>query len=148
MLDEHKRPAGFVIMAQDITDYKQLAQQLLHSQKLAAVGPLAVGVAHEFNNILMAIMGYGNLLKDKLGEGNPYKKYIENILISSERAAGLMQGLLAFSRKQILNLRPVTFNEIVRRLEGMLEMVMGEDIEVRTGLTDGDVTIRADSGQL
>jgi PAS domain S-box-containing protein len=148
MLDEHKRLAGFVLMARDITDYKQLEQRLLHSQKLEAVGLLAGGVAHEFNNILMTIMGYGNLLKDKLGEGYPYKKYIENILISSERAAGLTQALLAFSRKQILNVRSVNLNEIVRRLDGMLGMIMGEEIELRTRLADGDLMIVADSGQL
>jgi PAS domain S-box-containing protein len=148
MLDELKRPAGFVLMARDITDYKQLEQQLLHSQKLEAVGMLAGGVAHQFNNILMAIMGYGNLLKDKLGEDHPYKTYLENILVSSERAAGLTQGLLAFSRKQILNLRRVNLNEMVRRLEGILGVVVGKNIEVRTRVAKGDLMVIADSGQL
>jgi signal transduction histidine kinase len=96
----------------------------------------------------MAIMGYGNLLKDRLGKDHPYKTYLENILVSSERAAGLTQGLLAFSRKQILNLRPVNLNEIVKRLEGIFRMVMGQEIGVRTLLTKGDLIVVADSGQL
>lgn len=147
MLDD-KRLAGYVMMARDISDYKHLEEQLLHSQKLEAVGLLAGGVAHEFNNILMAIMGYGSLLKDKMGEGYPYKKYVDNILMSSEKAAHLTQGLLAFSRKQIINPRPININDIVRRVEGLLVRVLGADIELKTVFADADLMAIADSGQV
>lgn len=148
MLDDHNKLVGYVLMARDITDYKHLEEQLLHSRKLEAVGLLAGGVAHEFNNILMAIMGYGSLLKIKTGDDDPYKKYVDCILASSEKAANLTRGLLAFSRKQIINPKAVDVNDIVRKVENLLLSVIGEDIELRTVLADTDLTVIADSGQI
>lgn len=148
MPDEQHKLAGFVLMARDISDYKRLEEQLLHSQKLEAVGLLAGGVAHEFNNILMGIMGYASLLKNKIGHGDPSQTYIDNILTSSKRAANLTQGLLAFSRKQNINPRPVNINNIVRRVEELLIRIIGEEIELRTLLAPADLTVTADSGQI
>ena len=148
MMDEHKKLDGFVLMARDITDYKHLEEQLLHSQKLEAVGLLAGGVAHEFNNILTAIMGYGSLLQGKFREDDPSKSYVDNIVRSSRKAANLTQGLLAFSRKQIINPKPVNVNDIVRKVEELLVRVIGEDIDLRTVLTDADLMATVDSGQI
>jgi PAS domain S-box-containing protein len=148
MRDEHKKPDGFVLMARDITDYKHLEEQLLHSQKLEAVGLLAGGVAHEFNNILTAIMGYGSLLQGKFERGDPYNSYVDSIVRSSRKAANLTQGLLAFSRKQIINPKPVPVNDIVRKVEELLVRVIGEDIELKTVLTNADLMVTVDSGQI
>ena len=148
MVDNDNKTVGFVLMARDITNYKRLEAQLLHSQKLEAVGLLAGGVAHEFNNILMAIMGYSSFLKDKIGENETYKNYLENILVSCEKAANLTNGLLTFSRKQIINLQNVHINNIVKRVVRLLEDFIGEDINLQTALSDAEMTVKADSGQI
>jgi PAS domain S-box-containing protein len=148
MRDEYQKLSGFVLMARDITDFKRLEEQLLHSQKLEAVGLLAGGVAHEFNNILTAVMGYGSLLKMKIGSDDPYKKYIDSILISSRKAANLTQGLLAFSRKQIINPKPVDINAIIKKMKELLVTVIGEDIELRTVFADAPLMATVDSGQI
>jgi|WetSurMetagenome_2_1015567.scaffolds.fasta_scaffold00036_7 PAS domain S-box-containing protein len=148
MLDDNSRLVGFVIMSRDITSFKKLEEQLLHSRKLEAVGLLAGGIAHEFNNILMTVMGYSSLLAIKTEETDPRKPYIDNILESSERAANLTRGMLAFSRKQIINPTAVHINQIVQRIDKLLRNVIEEDIELKTVLSDQDLTITADSGQI
>ena len=89
--------------ARDITERRKLENQLLQANKMEAIGQLAGGVAHDFNNILSAIIGYGHLSLMKLRDDDPVKLYIDQILQSSERAAALTQSLLAFSRKQPAN---------------------------------------------
>jgi PAS domain S-box-containing protein len=137
---------GVLSMVQDITDRKKLEEQLLQAQKMEAVGQLAGGIAHDFNNILTAIIGFGNLLKIEAAHYDLPSSYIANILSAAERAAHLTQALLAFSRKQIINPKPVNLNEIVNRVENLLSRIIGEDIELSTILTDKDLTIMADSG--
>ncbi len=133
----------------DITGRKQLEAQLRHAQKMEAVGQLAGGVAHDFNNILTAIMSYGNILLMKMGkDDDTLKSYVDAILTSSERAAALTRGLLSFSRKQIINPIPIDLNNIIKKAESLLSGVICEDIEFRTELTDKDLTIMSDSGQI
>jgi Na+/proline symporter/signal transduction histidine kinase/CheY-like chemotaxis protein len=132
----------------EIAERKRLEEQLRQSQKMEAIGTLAGGVAHDFNNILTAIIGYGNLLKMQIKEDDPLANYIDQILSSSERAANLTQSLLAFSRKQMISPRPVNLNDIVRRVEKLLQMVIGEDIELKTELSSGDLIVMADSSQI
>jgi len=132
----------------DITDRKRLEEQLLHAQKIEAIGQLAGGIAHDFNNILTAIIGFGSLLKMDIGEDDPLRSYVTQILSSAERAANLTRALLAFSRKQIINLRPVNLNEIINILEKLLSRLIGEDIELSIFLTDEDLTVIADSTQI
>ncbi|NVN91900.1 MAG: PAS domain S-box protein [Desulfuromonadales bacterium] len=132
---------------QDITDRKLLEEQLGHAQKMDAVGQLAGGVAHDFNNILTAIIGYGNLLQMKLGGDETLGKYVTQILYSAERAANLTNSLLAFSRKHIINLKESSLNEIIGRAEKLLSRLVREDIELRV-LTGPDCTIHADSLQI
>ncbi|MDP2993005.1 MAG: PAS domain S-box protein [Deltaproteobacteria bacterium] len=148
--DEKGAVVAYRGMIRDVTEHKKLEQQLLHAQKMEAVGQLAGGVAHDFNNILTVTIGCGNLLKMKMEEDDPLKTYVDQILTSSERAASLTQSLLAFSRKQILNPQPVKINKIVKSVEKLLLRVIGEDIHIqlKTMVTDKDLTVMADSGQI
>jgi PAS domain S-box-containing protein len=135
-------------ISRDITARKKLEEQLLHSQKIEAIGQLAGGIAHDFNNILTAIIGFGNLLKMETVEDDPLRSYVTHILTSAERAISLTQALLAFSRKQIINPKPVDLNEIIRGVEKLLSRLIGEDIELSTVLTGKDLNAMADIGQI
>ena len=106
--------------SQNVTEQQKLQQQLLQAQKMEAVGQLAGGVAHDFNNILTAIMGYGSLLQAKLNGDARLNDYIKQILDGANRAAEVTKSLLAFSRKQMINPRPVDLNEVVRGIEKLL----------------------------
>ena len=132
----------------NITEKKKLEDQLRHSQKMEAVGQLAGGIAHDFNNILTAIIGYGSLLKMKMGDDDPLKNYLLQMLDSAQRAANLTQGLLAFSRKQVISPTSVHLNKIIENVEKLLRRLIGEDIEMKVILADDDLTVLADSGQL
>lgn len=146
---------GIVGAARDVTELKRteaekekLHAQLLHAQKMEAIGRLAGGISHDFNNILTAIIGYAHFIKMKTKENEQLRVYAENILSLSDRATCLTQGLLALSRKQVINLRPVNVNEIIRSVDSLLMRIIGEDIELKTKLTDRKVTIMADMGQM
>jgi len=132
----------------DVTERKQLEEQLRQSQKMESLGTLAGGIAHEFINNLSAIIGYGNLLQMKVHEGDPLRHNIEQILASAKTAASLTQSLLAYSRKQVLNPRPVSLNEIIRKVERLLARLIGEDLELKTVLTDQGAVVLADAGQI
>jgi nitrogen-specific signal transduction histidine kinase len=132
----------------DISERKHLEQQLRQSHKMEAVGLLAGGVAHDFNNILTAIIGYGSLAKMNLGAEDPVLTYVDQILLSSERAASLTNSLLAFSRKQIMHRKPVNVNEIIAGIGKLLERIIGEDIDLKTDLAKPDLTVVADTGQV
>jgi PAS domain S-box-containing protein len=134
--------------AYDVTERKKLEEQFRQAHKMEAVGLLAGGVAHDFNNILTAIIGYGNLAKMKLTGNDPLISYIDQMLAASERAANLTRSLLAFSRKQIINLKPVNVNEIITGVGKLLARIIGEDIELKMDLAGRDMTILADSGQV
>jgi PAS domain S-box-containing protein len=137
-----------IVLANDVTDGLKLEDQLRQSQKMEAVGLLAGGVAHDFNNVLTAIIGYGNLLQMKLAPTDPLRAYAENILTTSQRAAQLTQSLLTFSRKQVVNPLPLELNSIILRVEKLLKRLIREDIELRTALAIGNTTILADSIQI
>lgn len=141
------RPAALGT-AYDITERKKLEEQFRQSHKMEAVGLLAGGVAHDFNNILTAIIGYGNLVKMKLAANDPALNYVDQILASSERAANLTHSLLAFSRKQIINPQPVNVNEIIVGVGKLLARLIGEDIECKMDLEGRDLMVLADPGQL
>ena len=101
--DDSHAITHFIAIKEDITEHKQLEGQLRHAQKMDAIGQLAGGIAHDFNNILTAIIGYASIMQLKLPEGSPLKKNAEQIVATAERGATLTQGLLAFSRKQVIN---------------------------------------------
>ncbi len=132
----------------DISERKRLEDQLRQSQKMESIGTLAGGISHDFNNILTAIIGYGSLLQMKMKADDPLRHNVEQILASANRAASLTQGLLAYSRKQVLNPRQVNLNDIIMKVERLLARLIGEDVEFKCILTDQDVTVLADAGQL
>lgn len=136
---------GFI---EDITRKKSLEDQLRHSQKIEAIGRLAGGIAHDFNNILTATIGYGNILLKKRGDDPLVRSYVDKILTLSDRAASLTQGLLTFSRKQVINLQPIDLNEALRRVEKILQRVIGEDIEIKCALAGPELTVMADAAQI
>ena len=140
--------AGIIVRKQTEEEKEKLHAQLLQAQKMEAVGQLAGGIAHDFNNILTAMIGYGHLLKMKLKEEDPLRSYADHILSLSDRAANLTQSLLAFSRKQIINPRPVDLNEIIKRIDYLLSRIIGEDIKLQTMLSEKDLIVMADPGQI
>ncbi len=144
-----------LIIARDITERRKaeedrvkLENQLRQAQKMEAIGTLAGGVAHDFNNILTAIIGYGSLLRQRMGQDSPFKSYIDDILTAAQRAANLTRSLLAFSRKQEITLRQENLNEIVQRIDKLLLRVIGEDIEFKSISADEELPIMADSSQI
>jgi len=139
---------GAVVTFIDITDRQKLEAQLIQSQKMEAIGTLAGGVAHDFNNILTAIIGYGSILQRKMSDADSLKANVVNILESAQRAARLTKNLLTFGRKQTLTPVPVDLNSVVRRVEKLLLPLIGEDIELASELSDADLIVQADAGQL
>jgi len=127
---------------------KKLEEQLQQAQKMEAIGQLAGGIAHDFNNILTAIIGYGNLLQMKMKEGDALRHDVDKILAGSERAAELTRSLLAFSRRQIIDPRPINLNDVVKGIEWLLFRIIGEGVELKTILKHEDLITMADSGQL
>jgi len=125
-----------------------LEAQLLHVQKMEAIGTLTGGIAHEFNNILTVIMGYGEFLHDGLEHDDPLRPYVDMIQTSAIRATHLTQSLLAYSRKQIMNTGPVNLNEIARNAGRLLSRLIGEHIELRCKPAKEDVVVAADCGQI
>jgi PAS domain S-box-containing protein len=137
-----------LVLANDVTDRQRLEDQLRQAQKMEAVGLLAGGVSHDFNNVLTAIIGYGNLLQRKLPEHDPLRAYAESILTTAQRAAQLTQSLLTFSRKQVMKPMPVDLNSVIGRIGKLLRRLIREDIDIRLQLCEHDTTIMAESIQL
>lgn len=143
------RDGTYVLAAgRDITDRKHLEEQLLQSQKMEAIGQLAGGVAHDFNNILMVIMGYGAILKADATLDPSQKEKVVKILDASDKAAHLTRSLLTFSRKQVMKPRAVNISDIVHQIEEFLERIIGEDIQLKSMHHDDDLLAVVDSGQI
>jgi len=132
----------------DVTDLKQLEQQLAQSQKVEAVGRLAGGVAHDFNNILTAISGYSELTLRRFGPEEPLRYNLEQISRAADRAASLTRQLLAFSRKQTLQPKVLDLGLVVDDVQKMLHRLIGEDIELLTKAAPNLRYIQADPGQI
>ena len=144
----YEKEKAFLVILSDITERKKLEAQLIQAQKMEAVGQLAGGIAHDFNNILQAIIGYGHVLKMKMKEDDCLKSYADHILSLSDRAANLTHSLLAFSRKQLIDPRPVDLNEIIRKVDKLLSRIIGEDIQSRMALSGKDLIVMADPMQI
>ena len=140
--------AGTQAILRDTSARKGLEAQLLHAQKMEAIGRLAGGVAHDFNNLLTAIIGYSELVLSRLGGSDPIRKEIEEIMKTGERAASLTRQLLAFSRKQVMKPIVLDPNGLVADLEKMLRRLIGEDVDLITILEPDLGCVRADPGQI
>lgn len=125
-----------------------LEEQLRHSHKMEAVGTLAGGVAHDFNNILTAILGYGELLRISLEDATQAMDYVTHILLSADRASDLTKSLLAFSRKQLIKPSSVNINKLVCNSEPLLTRIIREDINLKLEIHNESLIVIADSGQI
>jgi len=125
-----------------------LQDQLRQSQKMEAIGRLAGGIAHDFNNLLTVIKGYSQLSLVEIKEGDPLRGDIEEIKNAADRAADLTRQLLAFSRRQIMEMKVLDLNDLLKNLDKMLRRVIGEDIELVTPLAEDLGRVKADPGQI
>ncbi len=147
-LDPDNPDKGHIVAMADITDRKELEQQILQSQKMEAIGRLAGGVAHDFNNLLTSIFGYADLLAIKLPPEGGLDRYVGEIRKAAELAAALTRQLLAFSRKQLLHPTVLDINPVVTDMRLMFERLIGEDISLNIKLAPELGGIRADQGQI
>jgi PAS domain S-box-containing protein len=148
LLDAEGNRLGAVVAVRDVTERRRLQEQHTQAQKMEAVGRLAGGVAHDFNNALTVITGYGHAVLGDLPADSPVRTHVAEMVKAGERAAELVRRLLAFSRKSVLAPRVLDLNEVVRGLEGMLRRLLGEDIDLVTSLRPCLGRVRADPGQL
>ncbi|HEY3119298.1 MAG TPA: PAS domain S-box protein [Vicinamibacteria bacterium] len=128
-IDFGGHPASLVVV-HDVTDRQRLEQQFLQAQKMEAIGRLAGGVAHDFNNLVAAIAGHGDLMLRRLAPQDPLRRNLEQIRAAADRAATLTRQLLAFGRKQVLQSRVVDLGDVVDQSASLLRRLIGEDIEL------------------
>ena len=148
ILDSNGTAVRAIGVSMDITDRRLLESQFQQAQKMEAMGRLAGGVAHDFNNVLTAILGYCDLVLNDLDEGDAHRKDVEEIRAAGLSAAALTRQLLAFSRKEIAVPTLIDLNETVARVCPMIEQLIGEDVNVLLDLQPGISPVRADRTQI
>ncbi len=146
--DSEGNPLAVLDICKDFTERRKLEHQLLQAQKMEAVGQLAGGIAHDFNNILTAIIGYETLIQMELKHNDQLMGYSLEVTKAAQRASDLTHALLAFSRKQIINIRPVNLNGIVKTIKNLLIRIIGEDIELSIKVAKSDLIVMADTTQI
>lgn len=137
-----------IAIFRDITERKSLEKQLRQTQKMEAVGQLSGGIAHDFNNLLGVIIGYSEILEQRLPPGDPLLKECLQIKKAGQSAASLTRQLLAFSRQQVLDPRVLDLNSIVLNVQKMLRRLIGEHIELETNLDPALGCVKADQSQI
>jgi two-component system cell cycle sensor histidine kinase/response regulator CckA len=142
------RIVGASLICRDVSERKRLERQVLHSQKMEAIGQLAGGMAHDFNNLLTIINGYSELLLSRLGPSDPMRQLLSEINRAGERAGGLTRQLLAFSRQQVLEPKVLDLNAVVSDTEKMLRRLIGEDIILTYVPSPSAERVKVDPGQL
>jgi PAS domain S-box-containing protein len=146
--DSDGKAVRMIGISQDVSAQRMLEEQLRQAQKMEAIGQFAGGIAHDFNNILTAIVGFATMVQMKIPEQDPLRGNIDQVLSAADRAAGLTQSLLTFSRKQVLNLRPVNLNDVINKVEKFLGRIIGEDIKLQIVFKSEQIVVNADSGQI
>ncbi len=141
-------PDLVIVHAEDITARTMLEEQLRQAQKMEAVGRLAGGVAHDFNNMLLVILSYAEMALEDMKPGDPLREDIEAIQTAAKRATDLTRQLLAFSRQQVLQPRVVDLDEVVTGMKSMLARILGEDIELTIRASNDVWRVLADPGQI
>ncbi len=139
---------GFAKVTHDLTDRRHLEDQLHLSQKMEAVGSLAGGVAHDFNNLMSVVLSYSELLAEDLKDGDPTRADLKEISDAGLRAVELTRQLMAFSRQQVLKPKIVDLTQVVRGMERMLRRLLGEDIELTATCAPGLGNALVDPGQM
>jgi PAS domain S-box-containing protein len=147
-LGDHGEPVRGVGISLDVTERRTLEAQYQQAQKMEAIGRLAGGVAHDFNNMLTAILGYSAMLTEQIGPDKPIGQDLREITAAAERAAALTKQLLAFSRSQVFSLVAVDVTQVVRTVKPMLQRLLGERITIATALADDLASVMADVAQL
>jgi signal transduction histidine kinase len=148
--------AGWVLVLRDVTEERRVQREMWRQERLAAIGQLAGGVAHDFNNMLTAIQGYTELVLGSLASDDPQtwpsgqamRADLEQVAKAGQRAAGLTRQLLAFSRKQVLQPQILDLNTLVTDFEKMLRRIISEDVELITALSPSLARVMADPGQI
>lgn len=148
LVDKDGRVVGIASLANDVTDYRKLEEQVRQSQRMEAVGRLAGGIAHDFNNLLGVILGYTDILQDAMPGNDPQRIRTEKIKNAGQRAASLVRQLLAFSRKQVLEPRVVNLNEMLQDMEHMLRRLITENIELQIHADPALKPVKVDPAQM
>ena len=155
IVKENGLPVGYRAVVVDLTEMKRvdaerakLEEQYHQVQKVESIGRLAGGVAHDLNNLLTPVLGYGQLMSNDFEEGDKRKGYLEQIMRASGRARDLVGQLLAFSRKQTLQYQPLDINTVIRKFSELLRRTVREDIALVFDLGDDIKTVEADVGQI
>ena len=149
-LEETAKSLQNELHARNLLEIEQhkLEEQLNHAQRMDSIGTLAGGIAHDFNNILTGIIGYGTIALKKIAKDDPQRHFIQRILEASDRAVHLTRELLQFSRKQVLDRKPVDLNKVVAKAEKFLNRVIGEDITIKSIFHKTTLPVLADEFQL
>ncbi len=145
---EHEAVAGIVFNSRDVTEQRRLEEQFRQSQKVQAIGQLTGGVAHDFNNILTAILGYGDLALTTVLDTHPAFFPISEMRKAAFRAAGLTRQLLAFSRKQVLMPQVISLEGVIAEMDKMLRRLLGENIDLVTSAEPEVGNVKADLNQI
>lgn len=155
LFDQYGDVIGAIESVRDVTEFRKaeadrdlLKSQLHHAQKLDSIGQLAGGIAHEFNNILAAILGYAGILEKRLGNDSPNLMAVQRIISASEKAASLTHSMLTFSRKQIVALQPIELNSFIGGMKEMLCRLAGENFQIDFRFDPEELMLNADEGQL
>jgi PAS domain S-box-containing protein len=148
LIDSQGRVIGAIAICEDVTAERTLEEQLRQAQKMQAIGQLAGGVAHDFNNILGVINGYSEFLLSERDLKEAHRESIEEILAAGERAASLTRQLLAFSRKLLIQPKVLNLNFVLEGFDKMLRRLIGDEIEVRTVLDPKLSAVNADPSQM
>ncbi len=148
ILDKNGNLVGYRGINRDITERKNLEMQLFYAQKMESIGLLAGGLAHDFNNLIMAIMSYCKVIEMKVEYNNPIKKYIFEIIEISKKASNLIQNLLTFSRKQVIVLKQIKLNELIHEIKNTLLHIIRDNIKLKTILSKNEINIMADNNSI
>ena len=139
---------GVVVNSRDVTEQKRLEKQFYQAQKMESIGRLAGSIAHDFNNILVPIIGYADLAMMDLPPENKIYANLKEIQKAAKRAASLTGQILAFSRKQVLEMQVIDLNTVIKNFEKMIHHLVGENIELSTSLRSDLYRVKADKGQI
>jgi PAS domain S-box-containing protein len=146
--DDNGKPVRMLGTVQDITDHKRMEDQVRESKKMDSIGRLAGGVAHDFNNLMSAVLGYSHLILSKLPEDDPMAERVGMIKKAGEKAAALTTQLLAFSRRQVLRTKVINLNTVVDDMSKLLTRMIGEDVKLELQTHANLMNVMADRNQI